>query len=54
MPEQVIVASGLRKGFKARGKAVEAVRGVDFSVHKGEIIGLLGRTAPERRPPCAC
>jgi ABC-2 type transport system ATP-binding protein len=40
--EGVIVASGLRKSFKSRGKTVEAVRGVDFSVGQGEIFGLLG------------
>jgi ABC-2 type transport system ATP-binding protein len=40
--EQVIVASGLRKSFTARGKAVEAVRGVDLQVGRGEIVGFLG------------
>jgi ABC-2 type transport system ATP-binding protein len=38
----VIVATALRKSFKARGKTVEAVRGVDLSVERGEILGLLG------------
>ena len=41
-PDQVILARGLRKRFKARGKTVEAVRGIDFAVQEGEILGLLG------------
>ena len=36
------MATALHKSFKARGKTVEAVRGVDFSVRQGEIFGLLG------------
>jgi ABC-2 type transport system ATP-binding protein len=39
---EVITASDLRKSFKARGKLVEAVRGVSFSVSQGEIFGFLG------------
>jgi ABC-2 type transport system ATP-binding protein len=42
----MIEASGLRKSFKARRKrkvtSVEAVRGVDFAVQRGEIFGFLG------------
>ncbi len=40
--DEVVMASGLRKSFKVRGKKVEAVRGVDFGVTRGEILGLLG------------
>jgi ABC-2 type transport system ATP-binding protein len=40
--EDVIAASGLRKSFTARGKTVEAVRGVDLRVGRGEIVGFLG------------
>jgi ABC-2 type transport system ATP-binding protein len=40
--EHVIAASGLRKSFTARGKTVEAVRGVDLQVGRGEIVGFLG------------
>jgi ABC-2 type transport system ATP-binding protein len=32
----------LRKSFKTRGAAVEAVRGVDLSVKAGEVFGFLG------------
>jgi ABC-2 type transport system ATP-binding protein len=39
---EVITADGLRKSFKARGKLVEAVRGVSFAVTNGEIFGFLG------------
>jgi ABC-2 type transport system ATP-binding protein len=42
----VIEVSGLRKSFKARRKrkvtSIEAVRGVDFAVQRGEIFGFLG------------
>jgi len=42
----MIEVSGLRKSFKARRKrkvtSVEAVRGVDFAVQRGEIFGFLG------------
>src|SRR5258708_35977474 len=42
----MIEVSGLRKSFKARRKrkvtSVEAVRGVDFAVERGEIFGFLG------------
>ncbi len=38
----VIETRGLRKSFKSRRGAVEAVRGVDLSVREGEIFGFLG------------
>jgi ABC-2 type transport system ATP-binding protein len=38
----VIEARGLTKTFKARGGAVEAVRGVDLDVAAGELVGFLG------------
>ena len=40
----MIEARGLKRTFKARGKGppVEAVRGIDFDVAAGEIVGLLG------------
>ncbi len=42
----MIEASGLRKSFRARRRRkvtnVEAVRGVDFAVQRGEIFGFLG------------
>src|SRR5579862_1391588 len=38
----MIAADGLRKGFRARGREVEAVRGVSFAVQSGEIFGFLG------------
>jgi ABC-2 type transport system ATP-binding protein len=38
----VIKASGLARTFKARGRTVEAVRGVDLSVEPGELVGFLG------------
>ena len=38
----MIEAHGLTRHFRARGAVVEAVRGVDFEVAAGEIVGLLG------------
>ena len=37
-----MLTNGLKKSFKAQGKAVEAVRGVDLAVRKGEVFGFLG------------
>jgi ABC-2 type transport system ATP-binding protein len=37
-----IEAHDLRKSFRARGKVVEAVRGVSFAVPAGQIFGFLG------------
>src|SRR5689334_18369516 len=38
----MIETKGLRKSFKSRRGEVQAVRGVDLSVQKGEIFGFLG------------
>ncbi|GHA30627.1 ABC transporter [Devosia pacifica] len=38
----MIETKGLSRIYKTRGKTVEAVRGVDFSVSSGEIVGFLG------------
>jgi ABC-2 type transport system ATP-binding protein len=38
----MIAADGLRKSFRTRGREVEAVRGVSFTVQSGEIFGFLG------------
>ena len=42
MPETMMEARGLRRVYKTRKQEVEAVRGVDFTVHTGEIVGFLG------------
>jgi ABC-2 type transport system ATP-binding protein len=43
MPESVITVRDLRKSFSGRrGKQVEAVRGVNIDVARGEIFGFLG------------
>jgi ABC-2 type transport system ATP-binding protein len=39
---QAIQTHGLRRVFKARNRAVEAVAGVDMTVQTGEIFGFLG------------
>jgi ABC-2 type transport system ATP-binding protein len=38
----MIEARGLARTFKSRGRAVEAVRGVDLDVAAGELVGFLG------------
>jgi len=38
----MIRTSGLRKSFRTRKGAVDAVRGVDLTVQEGEIFGFLG------------
>jgi ABC-2 type transport system ATP-binding protein len=41
-PEAIIETSGLRRTFKGKGGAVEAVAGVDLTVAAGDIFGFLG------------
>jgi ABC-2 type transport system ATP-binding protein len=38
----MIEVAGLAKTFKSRRGAVEAVRGIDLTVRRGEIVGFLG------------
>ena len=38
----LIEAAGLARAFRSRHGTVEAVRGVDFTVGAGEIVGFLG------------
>ena len=40
--DDVINTRGLRRVFKSRKRSVEAVAGVDLTVHSGEIFGFLG------------
>jgi len=40
--ETIIEARGLKRTYKARKTSVEAVRGVDLTVRRGEIVGFLG------------
>ncbi|OGE78320.1 MAG: hypothetical protein A2751_04180 [Candidatus Doudnabacteria bacterium RIFCSPHIGHO2_01_FULL_46_14] len=40
--ENIIEVKNLRKTYKSRGRTTEAVRGISFSVKKGEIFGILG------------
>jgi ABC-2 type transport system ATP-binding protein len=42
MTETMIESRGLRRVYKTRKEEVEAVRGVDFTVDRGEIVGFLG------------
>jgi ABC-2 type transport system ATP-binding protein len=40
--ELIIEAKGLRRTYKAKKRVIEAVRGVDIEVRRGEIVGFLG------------
>jgi ABC-2 type transport system ATP-binding protein len=40
--EHIVLTNGLKKSFKAQGKTVEAVRGVNLAVRTGEVFGFLG------------
>jgi ABC-2 type transport system ATP-binding protein len=40
--ELIIEAKGLKRTYKARKAVIEAVRGVDLTVRRGEIVGFLG------------
>ncbi|MDO8360713.1 MAG: ATP-binding cassette domain-containing protein, partial [Devosia sp.] len=40
--DAMIEARGLKRTYRARGKAIEAVRGIDLTVQHGEIVGFLG------------
>lgn len=40
--EHIVYTKGLKKSYHAQGKTVEAVRGVNLEVRKGEIFGFLG------------
>ena len=42
MGTAMIEAKGLKRTYKARGKDIEAVRGIDLRVEAGEIVGFLG------------
>jgi ABC-2 type transport system ATP-binding protein len=42
MPENMIESRGLRRVYKNKKEKIEAVRGVDFTVDAGEIVGFLG------------
>jgi oligopeptide/dipeptide ABC transporter ATP-binding protein len=42
--EKLLDVRGLRTAFRIQGKTVQAVRGVDFSIRAGEIVGVVGES----------
>jgi ABC-type multidrug transport system ATPase subunit len=50
----MIEATGLARTFHTRRGPVEAVRGVDFAVHAGEIVGFLGPNGAGKTTVAGC
>ena len=44
MGEHLLDVSGLRIAFPVEGRMAEAVRGTNFAIDKGEVVGLLGES----------
>jgi len=42
----ILAMKGISKSFGA----VQALKNVDFEVHRGEIVGLVGDNGPEKAP----
>jgi len=55
--QPLLIARELKKHFPvkgARGKSVQAVDGVSFTVRKGETLGIVGERAAASRPSRGC
>jgi peptide/nickel transport system ATP-binding protein len=59
--QPLLTVRGLVKHFPLKGKRIDgspavvrAVDGVDFTVRKGETLGVVGESAAARAPPRAC
>ena len=50
----MIEISGLRKTYRAKGRAVVAVDGVDLTVGEGEVFGVLGRSGAGKSTLLRC
>ncbi len=44
MAELVLKAEGIKKSFAARGPITEVLKGVDFSLEKGEFVAIVGES----------
>lgn len=42
MSDNILAVSGLQRSFEQGGVRIDVLRGVDFEVRRGEIVGLLG------------
>jgi ABC-type glutathione transport system ATPase component len=42
--EPIYAAQGIAKRYRVRGNTVEALRGVSFALHRGEILGIVGES----------
>jgi oligopeptide transport system ATP-binding protein len=42
--QPLLQVEGLKTVFQTKGKAIEAVTGVDFSLHQGETLGIVGES----------
>lgn len=52
MTDQVLNVSGLRTEYRTRRGTIEAVRGVDLTLKRGEILGLVGESGSGKSVTC--
>ena len=44
MSEPILELSGVRKVYRSGDLLVEALRGIDFTVHAGELVAIMGES----------
>ena len=44
MNKKILEVKNISTAFAARGKQIQAVRGVDIDVYQGEILGIVGES----------
>ena len=44
MPAPLVVAKDVRKSFEHMGRTLEVLRGIDLTIHEGEMVGVVGQS----------
>src|SRR3954465_9539621 len=44
MPRSVVVAKGVKKSFQHMGRTLEVLRGIDLTIHEGEMVAIVGQS----------